>query len=170
MVYVSLLSGCKDSEPEDIDRDLRIYNLNFVFEDKDGNNLVEKIEAGTNQSGNIYNIDPYAYKMTLTMGDRTITTPKYDLLGLGKSENGNFLSWTEVTLEQPLYKKIEMTLSFKQIFGNTDIHTIISDWEQPDILNRPECKKVTFDGKEYPVTYNKDMRCDLVIITVDNQK
>ena len=36
VVYVSLLSGCKDSEPEDIDRDLRIYNLNFVFEDKDG--------------------------------------------------------------------------------------------------------------------------------------
>ena len=158
------ICGCKEhvygNEEE------RYYTLDFVFVNDDGESLVNELPviAGDDMGY----ISHGVYNMTVNIGNETFVAPKDKLLRKVKSGNDYQLRWTFVSCGERFFDTVKMTLSCKRIFGNDDIHTIVTDWCEPSYMWLPECKKVIFDGKEYPVIYNPDTYTNVVTIQIDN--
>lgn len=167
LCVISMLNICGCKEHVYGNEEERFYTLDFVFVNDDGESLVNELPviAGDNRGY----ISHGVYNMTVNIGNETFVAPKDKLLRKVTIGGVDQLRWNFVSIAKPLFDTVNMTLSCKRIFGNMETHTIVSKWNEPYYMASPECKKVIFDGKEYPVIYNPDTYTNVVTIKIDNQ-
>jgi len=130
-----------------------IYDLKISFENSSGDNLVKGLKydpttAVTMRDGARFQIQRVEYKQM--MQGKYSLSPDEPLWIEIKDNGDESLFMRNITFDH-VTPTITHRLICPHIFGDDKEHVIVSYWERtPNYESR--CLKVTFDGKESPVT------------------
>ena len=144
-----------------------IYKLGFCFQDASGNNLAEGIgleewipSSIAMEDASWGPVTPDLYTLGVYVFD-PCKTAAYSPRLMRKYYKGNWYLTSDVGIgvgDCPEVKKFTYMLKCPYVFGDEDIHEIVTYWNVPKItksetLFYAECYRIEFEGKEYEPTY-----------------
>lgn len=152
-ICFALLVGCSDpSNVQDVPPP-RYYNLKIYIQDKDGNDLIEGIKHYEDpQPATVeYEVVSLYYQLHINQPQKPKEKLHVAPLYVGVNEENNYLVITTLTMAlNSEYRpdNMEHTLVCYSVFGDSEKHTLISNWELGEPLSEV-CTSIVFDGKTY---------------------
>lgn len=164
-VILAILSGCTQ-DYNDGDIYPTTYSLDISFVTKSGINLVNNVSYDPSTGV----ITSWDFHKTVKDIDGVSTGKSYsgtNSLTMTTNNNGDRLLHLYENTSSYVSPEIVVTMRCGDIFGDKDEHILATYWSGKPNEGPAECNSVSFDGREYSVTYNKETFRYEVVITLD---
>jgi len=168
MVFLFLIVlSCSDKDEDNSFPPYR-YPIKIRIEGKSGDDKINGIPYVHKAETDQFEVQKSSYTLAVLQTGK----PKEQLflgpLAMQKTDSYNCLIITSTTLASPDYRPSQLThkLVCAHIFGDTNEHTIISDWEEKSLVYNL-CTHIVVDGKTFTATEIDKEGTAVFLVTLD---
>ncbi len=166
-----LFIGCKEEKEQDIYSRFNVrYDYTLAFIDEEGKDLIEGIFTTTpfNGGGILLREGTYTYEIVEQNSDDRFAKPNniyiFDVKGYKTLRIFNQFAQDGDLSKNP--KMFSSKFTNPHIFGDSEVHTIVTYWEFDKSYNDATLIRFTVDGIDAQVTEGLDGGLPLVIMTL----